>query len=371
MAIRLDTLRTAVRRMADLESAADRFPDTEINDYVNRALARWHRTLTLQFADFFATFASFMVTAGRNSVALPHDFGMLSRVQFEIGAETEYLKVEQVGLEDMERFGSTVSLVQRRGYQLLGPQATAFSIVVVTPGGPSDFQLCTFGMLDASLLVSGQFFLVYPANPATRYVIWYRINGSGEAPEVDAIDGVTDTLLMVDVLSASDAATSVGAKTVTAITAAMVSVPAFADRILAFMTDSTLSISAAAVGATTAPSNGPGFFGCGGGSPAGTLWLFPERDASGVYRIRYHKRFRALVADSDTVEEYDDWHELAVLDAAIKCKRKDEEDVSDLIGERADLEAKVSSAAAARNASQPTWTQNVQDDNDQIWQWRR
>jgi hypothetical protein len=70
------------------------------------------------------------------------------------------------------------------------------------------------------------------------------------------------------------------------------------------------------------------------------------------------------------VEEYDDWHELAVVDAAIKCKRKDEEDTSDLIGERSDLEDKIRSAAAARNMGASAHTENVQDDDEQWWRYR-
>lgn len=81
-----------------------------------------------------------------------------------------------------------------------------------------------------------------------------------------------------------------------------------------------------------------------------TLFLLPEADASGTYRLVYAKRFPRLTIDTDAFDDLQGWYEFAVWDAAIKCLVKEESDVSAHVAMREAVRARIRVAAAARNA---------------------
>jgi hypothetical protein len=216
----LSELVTRTRRLADIENVTDRFPDDEVLAYVNRGLARWHRTLAQVFPNFFLQqTGNLTVVSGANSIDISSGAGFagflsIARLQYkDSSSPSGWRHVLPVQFDEIEQFSSSQSMGRPRGYMM--------------------------------------------------------------------------------------------AK----------------DRIL----------------------------------------LFPEDAAAGVYRLWYIEGWGDLGID-ETIEEWDDWLQLAVLDAAIAIKRKGEEDVSDLVQERAMLEAEVRAAAVARDVGATPHTTNVQDD---------
>lgn len=223
MSVSIETLMTRVRRLADIENALDRFPDAEVQDYVQRGLARWHRTLAQEFSGFWKTSTTIVVAPGSNlirigSVSIPTDipdFLSLVRLQFQDGsAPSGWRQVLPVQEDEMEQFSSVQGWGRPRGYML-----------------QSD-----------------------------------------------------------------------------------------------------------------------------------SIFLFPETDAGGTYRVWYVAKWVDHDDPADAIEDWDDWVQLAVFDAAIAIKRKDEDEVNDLLQEREALAAEVRAAAAARNVGGATHTTNVQDD---------
>lgn len=222
MSITLAELRTAVRRMADMETSSF-VSDDEVNDYVNRAAARWHTRLSTKYEDWFTTYTVFTLTAASNIYTLPADFLKMRRLQMvDGGTASGWRKVSRASVEDMERVG--------------GAWARAWSSA-------------------------------YRA---------YLILQNG-------------------------------------------------------------------------------------------LWLLPEDDASGSYRMWYLPRFVKMVYDTDAIGDWQDWYELVIVDAAIKCLNKEESDTSHLVQEREAIEARINSAAG-RDAGEPPRVADVMgDDGDRLW----
>lgn len=85
----------------------------------------------------------------------------------------------------------------------------------------------------------------------------------------------------------------------------------------------------------------------------GALFILPEDDYAGTYRLWYTYDFTELSSDSDTLANTLGWDEYVVVDAAIKCLQKEESDASLLMARKADLKQRIMAEAANRDASGP------------------
>jgi hypothetical protein len=88
-----------------------------------------------------------------------------------------------------------------------------------------------------------------------------------------------------------------------------------------------------------------------------------------VYRIWYVPKHTDLSADGDTFDGINGFEELVVVDSAIKCKQKEESDVSVLMAERAELEREIDEMADDRDLGEQDSIQDVALDYD-LMQWR-
>jgi hypothetical protein len=85
----------------------------------------------------------------------------------------------------------------------------------------------------------------------------------------------------------------------------------------------------------------------------GAIYIVPEDDYAGTYRLWYTYDFTELSSDSDTLANTLGWDEYVVVDAAIKCLQKEESDASLLMARKADLKQRIMAEAANRDASGP------------------
>jgi hypothetical protein len=81
----------------------------------------------------------------------------------------------------------------------------------------------------------------------------------------------------------------------------------------------------------------------------------------GVYDVTVYCALaqEALVADADVYDGRDGWEEWVVLDAAIKCKTKSEESVTDLVRERAEVMARIEAAMGTKDQALPDRVSDV------------
>lgn len=100
-----------------------------------------------------------------------------------------------------------------------------------------------------------------------------------------------------------------------------------------------------------------------------SIFLLPEIDASGVYRMWYIPTLTPLVADTDVLTLPQYWDEYAVCDAAIKCAQKEEGDVSTLMGQKAALIARINASARSRDAGEPPRVSDVRRDEGWPYGW--
>jgi hypothetical protein len=83
------------------------------------------------------------------------------------------------------------------------------------------------------------------------------------------------------------------------------------------------------------------------------IQLLPEGAADGTYRVWYIPRFTPLVSDSDVLSDILDFEEYIVVDCAIKCAIKSEDDVSALMATKEQLKNRVINMSSNRDAGQP------------------
>lgn len=85
----------------------------------------------------------------------------------------------------------------------------------------------------------------------------------------------------------------------------------------------------------------------------GAIYVLPEDDYAGTYRLWYLLNYTAMSSDSDTLSDLMGWDEYVVVDAAIKCLQKEESDASLLMARKAELRKRIEAEAANRDASGP------------------
>jgi hypothetical protein len=83
------------------------------------------------------------------------------------------------------------------------------------------------------------------------------------------------------------------------------------------------------------------------------LFVLPEDDYAGDYRIWYLLNYTPMASDSDTLSDLMGWDEYVIVDAAIKCLQKEESDASILMARKAELKKRIEMEAANRDASGP------------------
>lgn len=85
----------------------------------------------------------------------------------------------------------------------------------------------------------------------------------------------------------------------------------------------------------------------------GALYVIPEDDFAGDYRLWYTLAYTHMTSDSDTLSDLMGWDEYVVVDAAIKCLQKEESDASLLMARKAELKRRIEGEASSRDASGP------------------
>jgi hypothetical protein len=89
------------------------------------------------------------------------------------------------------------------------------------------------------------------------------------------------------------------------------------------------------------------------------LYLVPELQAAGTYRIWFVPRYTPLVLDTDQLTNVLDFEEYIVVDAAIKCLTKEESDTSSLKQDKMFLLQRIEAMASNRDVSEPEVIANV------------
>lgn len=80
-----------------------------------------------------------------------------------------------------------------------------------------------------------------------------------------------------------------------------------------------------------------------------TIQFLPTPLLDATVRLRYVPLPTALTGSGDTIDGFNGWEELVVVDAAIKCLNKEQQDVSVLAGRKADMLRRIR-AMAPRDA---------------------
>lgn len=94
------------------------------------------------------------------------------------------------------------------------------------------------------------------------------------------------------------------------------------------------------------------------------VWFTPTPAAGQTIRVWYLPRLSNLVNLTDVCDGVSGWTEYIIVDAAIKCKQKQEDDCQILLLQKAALIQRIESAAENRDAGNP---QVVSDTQSQNW----
>lgn len=81
--------------------------------------------------------------------------------------------------------------------------------------------------------------------------------------------------------------------------------------------------------------------------------VIPEPTSSFTMRIWYVPTFTNLSADGDTLDGVHGWEEYVIIDAAIKCLRKEESDTSALLQDKMFITKRIEEAADNRDVGEP------------------
>lgn len=96
----------------------------------------------------------------------------------------------------------------------------------------------------------------------------------------------------------------------------------------------------------------------------GSLRVIPESDAPGNYQLWYIPLATALTSDSDTIERYNGFEEIIVIDAAIKMLNKEESDVNLLMLERQRQEMRLQKMLIDRDIANADRVEDVTEGYD-------
>lgn len=100
-----------------------------------------------------------------------------------------------------------------------------------------------------------------------------------------------------------------------------------------------------------------------------SVTFVPTPTATYTVTVWYYPAPVKMTAGSDTIDGVAGWEEYVVVDAAIKCLRKDDRDPSVLLAQKAALQKRIIDAAALRNAAEPERVGDVDGSGYGMW-WR-
>lgn len=95
------------------------------------------------------------------------------------------------------------------------------------------------------------------------------------------------------------------------------------------------------------------------------LWPIPQ----GVYAVTpwYYPVLTLMTVDASTIDFIHGWEEYVVVDAAMKCLRKDDRDVSVLMAQKVAIRDRIIGMAANRDAAAPERVGDVDNVPDGWW----
>lgn len=97
------------------------------------------------------------------------------------------------------------------------------------------------------------------------------------------------------------------------------------------------------------------------------IMFSPIPDGNTNVQIWYRPVATKLVNDSDELDDLNAYSEYVIVDAAIKCMQKAEDDVSVLMVQKQALMKRIQDKAANRDASKPGSVSDVTNENDYWW----
>jgi hypothetical protein len=89
------------------------------------------------------------------------------------------------------------------------------------------------------------------------------------------------------------------------------------------------------------------------------IQIYPKESASGIYQIWYIPQYVPMVNDPDTFESIQGFDEYIVIDAAIKCKEKEESDTRGLKDEKEAIRIRVARMSQERDYGEPRPIEDV------------
>jgi hypothetical protein len=95
----------------------------------------------------------------------------------------------------------------------------------------------------------------------------------------------------------------------------------------------------------------------------------PIPDRSTNVRLWYYPKAVELVDATDTYEDFNGYSEYVIVDAAIKCKDKEESDVTVLAAQKDALMTRINNKSKKRDAANSASVSDVHAENDDVY-WR-
>jgi hypothetical protein len=95
----------------------------------------------------------------------------------------------------------------------------------------------------------------------------------------------------------------------------------------------------------------------------------PRPDRQTTIRLWYYPKAVELVDPADTFDDINGFSEYVIVDAAIKCKDKQEDDVTVLAAQKDALTKRISEKSQKRDAANPTSVYDIYAENDDFY-WR-
>jgi hypothetical protein len=89
------------------------------------------------------------------------------------------------------------------------------------------------------------------------------------------------------------------------------------------------------------------------GSTRGRLILYPTPNAIETIRVVYTPTVTALTLDADTVEGFNEWHDLIIAGTLLRLFQREERPLGEIQQEIARLQQRIRSAAGQRRAAEP------------------
>lgn len=97
------------------------------------------------------------------------------------------------------------------------------------------------------------------------------------------------------------------------------------------------------------------------------LKFSPTPDSATSVRLWYIPTYTALAADGDILQDVNAFSEYVVVDAAIKCRIKEDLDITVLMAVKAALKQRIEQMAENRDAGNPESVSDIYAENNDYW----